>query len=97
MLWFYTTTVKATMVTTTFDLLMSQGGFDTFSLVINYIYKLKKSCYHVIVGISEFHETLRISIIVQLKDLFAHFGLCDKVITYVKDEGGNLFTPSSLL
>jgi hypothetical protein len=39
MLWFYITIVKATMVTTTFDLLMSQGGFDTFSLAINYIYK----------------------------------------------------------
>ncbi len=28
----------------------------------------------------------------QLKDLFAHFDLCDKVIVYVKDENVNLNT-----
>jgi hypothetical protein len=97
MSWFYTTIVKATMVTTTFDLLMSQGGFDTFSLTINYIFYYKWPYYHVIVGIFEFHKTLEVSIIMQLKDLFVHFYLYDKVITYVKDESGNLLIPSSLL
>jgi hypothetical protein len=29
--------VKPTIMTTTFDLWMSQGGFDTFVLVVNYI------------------------------------------------------------
>jgi hypothetical protein len=28
--------------------------------------------------------------VLQLKDLFTRFDLCDKVITYVKDEGANL-------
>jgi hypothetical protein len=27
--------------------------------------------------------------LIQLKDLHARFGLCDKVVTYVKDEGAN--------
>jgi hypothetical protein len=25
----------------------------------------------------------------QLEELFIHFGLCDKVVTYVKDKGAN--------
>ncbi len=33
------TPAEATMVTTTFDLWMSQGGFGTFALVVNYINK----------------------------------------------------------
>jgi hypothetical protein len=60
--------VDATIVTTIFDLWMSQGGCDTFVMVVNYINKKWEPC-HVIVGIFEVHETLRATMAIQLKDL----------------------------
>jgi len=35
--------------------------------------------------------------VLQLKDLFTQFDLCDKVIAYVKDEGANLDTLTNVL
>jgi hypothetical protein len=35
----FATLTKATVITTTFDLWMSQGGFDMFVFVVNYINK----------------------------------------------------------
>jgi len=51
------TFIDATTIIATFDLWMSQGSFDTFALVVNYINKKWEHC-HVIVGIFEIHETL---------------------------------------
>jgi hypothetical protein len=44
------TFINATTVTATFDLWMSQRGFDTFALVVNYINKKWEPC-HVTMGI----------------------------------------------
>jgi hypothetical protein len=51
------TLVDAITITTTFDMWMSLGGFDTFSIVVYYINKKWELC-HVTVGIFEVHETL---------------------------------------
>jgi hypothetical protein len=71
---------------------MSHEGFDTFALVVNYIHNNGELC-HITISIFKVHETLGTTMVLQLKELFARFDLCEKVITYVKDEGANL-TPS---
>ncbi len=85
---------KAIIVTTTLDLWMSHGRFDTFALVVNYIINNKWEPCHITIGIFKVHETSRTTMDLQLKDQFSHFDLCDKVITYVKDKGINLNTMS---
>jgi len=60
------TLADATTIIATFDLWMSRKGFDTFALVMNYINKKWEPC-HVIVGIFEVHETLRVAIVVQIE------------------------------
>jgi hypothetical protein len=45
---------------------MSRKGFDTFALIMNYINKKWEPC-HVIVGIFEIHETLRVAMVVQIE------------------------------
>jgi hypothetical protein len=49
---------KAIIVLATFDLLMSQDGFDTFALVVKYINKKWEPCYDI--GIFEVHKTSRV-------------------------------------
>jgi hypothetical protein len=63
----FPTLVDATVIRTTFDLWMSRGSFDKFAMVVNYINKKWEPC-HVIVGIFEVHETLRVAMVVQLMD-----------------------------
>jgi hypothetical protein len=65
-------------------------------MVVNYINKKWEPC-HVIVEIFEVHETLKATMAIQLKDLVTQYNLWDKVITYVKDEGVNLNTPTTAL
>jgi hypothetical protein len=52
--------VEATTIIAMFDLWMSHGGFDTFSLVVNYINRQWISC-HVIVRIFEIYEIVGVS------------------------------------
>jgi hypothetical protein len=40
----FLTLIEATMVTIAFDLWMSQGGFNIFSLVVNYTNKKWEPC-----------------------------------------------------
>jgi hypothetical protein len=77
--------VEVIIVIATFDLWMSCEGFDTFALVVNYIHSKWEPC-HITIGIFEVHETSIVAMVLRLKDLLTHFDLCDKVITYVKDE-----------
>jgi hypothetical protein len=58
---------------------------------MNYINKKWEPC-HVIVGIFEVHETLKVAMAIQFKDLLAWYNLLDTIIAYVKDEGVNLNT-----
>lgn len=60
---------------------MSQGGFNTFVLVVSYINKTWEPC-HVTINIFEVHKSLRATMAIQVKDLLAWNGLCDKVIMY---------------
>jgi hypothetical protein len=83
--------VDATIIITTFDLWMSRGGFDMFALVVNYINKKWEPC-HVTVTIFDVHETSRVAMAIQFKDLLAQYNLLVKIIAYVKDEGTNLNT-----
>ncbi len=59
--------------------------------MVNYSNKRREPC-HVTLGIFDVHKTSKIVMVVQLKELFVCFELCDKVGTYVKDEGANLNT-----
>jgi hypothetical protein len=89
----FATLAKTTIVSTTFDLWMSQGGFDMFVIIVNYINKKRETC-HITIEFFKVHETSWATMAMQLRDLFTTwYKLLDKVITYVKDEGVNL-TPS---
>jgi hypothetical protein len=54
------THVETIAFTITFDLRMSQGGFNAFALVFNCI-NTKREPFHVIIGIFEVHETSRVA------------------------------------
>jgi hypothetical protein len=54
--------VKTIMITTIFDIWMSEGGFDIFFLVVNYINKQLEPC-HFILSIYEVHKTLGIAMV----------------------------------
>jgi hypothetical protein len=71
---------EATMVITTFDLWMSCGEFNTFSLIINYINK-KWEPFPLAMGIFLIHVTIGVAIALQLKYLLVWYDLLDKVIT----------------
>jgi hypothetical protein len=82
---------KVTMVTTTFELWIFCGLFDTFALVVNYINKKWEPC-HTTMGIFEVHETTWATMTLQLRDLLVQYDLLNKVLAYVKDEGANGLT-----
>ncbi len=75
-------------VTTIFDLWMSRLGYDTFTLVINFIHQSLVPC-HIIVGLFETPNTSNATLAKQMKIILAKFNLASKVIMYVKDEGAN--------
>jgi len=67
-----------------------------FALVVNYLNK-KWEPYHVTMIIFEVHETSRVAMLTQFKDLLAQYNLLDKIITYVKNESTNLNTLTTTL
>jgi hypothetical protein len=67
---FFLAFVDAIIVITIFNLWMSQGGFDMFALVVNYINKKWEPC-HVTTTNLEVHETSGVAMAIQLKDLLA--------------------------
>jgi hypothetical protein len=77
--------------TTSFHLGVSKYGHDTFSFVINFINSHWVPC-HVVVGFFEAIDTFGVAMAAQLKELLLFYNLLDKLITYMKDEGGNLST-----
>ncbi len=77
--------------TTSFDLWMSRFGHDTFALVIDFINSQWVPC-HVIVGLFEAIDMFGVVMVAQMKELLSSYNLLDKLIAYVKDEGGNLST-----
>lgn len=87
---------KAITTIITFDIWISQGGFDTFVLMVNYINKKWVPC-HITMGIFEVHETLGVAMTLKLKDFQIPFHLCDMFIVNVKDEGTYLNTLANAL
>jgi hypothetical protein len=81
---------------TTFDLWMSQNGNDIFALVISFINALWQPC-HVTIGLFTIESTMGITMAKQMKHLLGSFGLLDKVIGFMKDEGINLGTMTTTL
>lgn len=83
-------------VSISFDLWMSRVGYDTFTLVVNFITREWKPS-HVTIGLFEANDTRGLSLAEQVKPILEEFELTNKVIAYVKDEGSNLTTMASSL
>jgi hypothetical protein len=64
--------------------------------MVNYIDKMWIPC-HNIIGIYEVQKRSKTTVAFQLKYLFNHFDLFNKVITYVKDEIPNINTITNAL
>jgi hypothetical protein len=77
--------------TTYFDLWMAKSGHDTFALVINFINSHWVPC-HVTMGFFEAINKSKVAMAAQVKELLSSYNLLDKLITYVKEKGGNLST-----
>jgi hypothetical protein len=75
--------------TTTFDLWMLKGAHDIFTFVINFLgfdWQLKK----VTIGLFEAIETIGHTLANNLTKLIDQYGLINKIIAYVNNEGSNL-------
>jgi hypothetical protein len=75
-------------ITTNFDLWMSKGAYDVFTLVINFLnidYQLK----HVTIGLFEVTKITGQTLARNLTKLLNKYGFRKKIIAYVKDEGSN--------
>jgi hypothetical protein len=75
--------------TTSFDLWMSKSTYDIFALVINFLdenWQPKK----LIIGFFEATKTTCQALSRNLRKLLDSYGLRNKIIIYVKDEGVNL-------
>ncbi len=82
--------------TTNFDLWMSKGAHDVFVIVISFLgsdWKPK----HVTFGLFEATKTIGQTLIKNLIKLLDAYGLRNKIIAYVKDEGSNLNTLTNAL
>jgi hypothetical protein len=81
--------LESCVTTCSFDLWMSRFGHDTFVLVINFL-NSQWVPWHVTMGI--FEATNVVGSIMYVKELLSCYNLLNKLMVYVKDEGGNLFT-----
>jgi hypothetical protein len=82
--------------TTSFDLWMSHAGHDTFAIIVSFLNDSWEP-NHVTMGIFEVQNTTCATMANQVKVLLDSFGILDKVIAYVKDEGSNLNTLTNAL
>ncbi len=76
-------------VITSFDLWMSKGAHDVFTLVINFLNE-KWQPKHVTIGLFEANETIGQAMARNLTELLNKYDLRKKNVAYVKDEGANL-------
>ncbi len=82
--------------TISFDLQMSKGAHDVFVLVIIFL-RFNWKPKQVIIGLFEAVETIRQMLARNLIELLNAYGLRNKIIAYVKDEGSNLNTLTNAL
>jgi len=83
-------------VTANFDLWMSKGAHDVFVLVKNNLgfdWKPK----HITISLFEASKPTRQALAKNLIKRLNVYGLRNKIITYLKDEGSNLFTLTNVL
>jgi hypothetical protein len=78
-------------ISVTFDLWMSQSGFDTFALAMNFVDDgwVPK---HVTISLFEAPNITNVTLAKLVKPLLAKFKFTHKIIAYVKDKGSNLNT-----
>ncbi len=74
-----------------FDLCMSKGGHDIFTLVINF-FGVNWQPKHITLGFFEATNFIGQTLIKILTNLLDTYELRKKIITYVKDEGFNFNT-----
>ncbi len=82
--------VNCIFATPSFDLWMSKGAHDTFVLVINFL-ESNWQPKQITIGLSEAIETIAQALANNLTKLLDQYGLRNKIITYVKDEGSYLY------
>jgi hypothetical protein len=83
--------IDCIFVTTSFDLWMSTGMHDIFALVINFL-RFDQQPKQINIGLFEAIETIGQALANNSTKLFDQYGLRNKIIAYVKDEGSNLNT-----
>ncbi len=89
-------TLDSCVTITSFDLWMSRFGHYTFAFVINFINSQWVPC-HVAMGLFEIVDTTWVIMAMQVKNFLSFYNLLEKLIPYVKDEGGNLLTLARIL
>jgi hypothetical protein len=72
------------------------AGHDTFTMLVNFIND-EWELVHITMGILEVQNIVGVAMVAQVKMLLNSFGLLNKVVTYVKDEGSNLITLTFVL
>jgi hypothetical protein len=83
--------VIPTLASCSFDLWMFRVGFNTFAIIVSFINISWEPC-HVTIKFFEVHNTTSVPMANYVNFLLDSFGLLDKIIAYVKDEGSNLNT-----
>jgi hypothetical protein len=74
--------------TTSFDLWMSKGVHHIFALVINFLgSNWQPKWVYVTIGLFKATKTIRQTLANNVTNLLDQYGLQNKIIAYVKDEG----------
>jgi len=79
-----------------FDLWMSKGAHDVFILIIIFL-RFDWKPKHVIFDLFEVAETIGQALAKNLINFLDAYGLRNKIIAYVKDEGSNLYILTNVL
>jgi len=90
------TLVECLIATCTFHLWMSKGAHDVFAMVVNFL-SISSKPKHITIGLFEANNTNGVAMAMKLKQILKKFGLTEKIMAYVKDEGSNLATCAQAL
>lgn len=85
-----------TLALISFDLWMLRAKVDTFVLIVHFLNDKWEPC-HIRIGFFETKNTFGNAMALQINDVLAKYGVNVQIITYVKDEGGNLNTMTNAL
>jgi hypothetical protein len=90
------TIAKCATTIASFNLWMSRFGCHNFALVINFIDDPWVP-YHVTIALFEAQGTSNVVLTIQVESFLIEVNLTNKIITYIKDEGGSLNTLAIVL